>query len=272
MRALSLVLCAPLLAGAAWLMRNDPRVAKGQQEFSAGAYSKAALHFEEALAGDGDPDVLQFNLGTALSEQGRGESDPDEASRLLRLAVVALQSALDADDPTLRMNSYFNLGNTLVLSGDYAAAIKNYKVVLRNDPSDVDAQYNLELALLLRDSELSRDELLTKNGQAGTGDPSDAGGGGQEPGLEGREQGQGGSGANSGQGHGSGDTTAKSERGPSQGRTMMAEPRPMREAESLGRGIREKLDALERRSGELRRGRVLRKTEAMRASRRAGDN
>ena len=54
-------------------------------------------------------------------------------------------------------------------------------------------------------------------------------------------------------------------------RAMRAEPRAMREAESLkGRAIEEKLDALERRSGELRRHRVFRRTTEMRRSRREG--
>ena len=43
-----------------------------------------------------------------------------------------------------------NLGNVLLLRGDYAAAQSNYESLLRADPDDIDALHNLGVALMNR--------------------------------------------------------------------------------------------------------------------------
>ncbi len=267
-----LPLCAPLLAGSAWLMRNDARVGEGQDAFGGGEFGRAANLFQKAMGGDGNRDVLQFNLGTALAEQGRRATDPDESARLLKLAVVALRSALDASEMHLQTSAHYNLGNTLVWSKDYEAAIEHYKSALRITPLDDDARHNLEVAQLLRDSEISLDDVATGNGSGraatpgaqASGDPDGVGAGGAP--TEGQGEGQGG-GADLGQGQGDRATPDQAEPGEGETHAMRAEPRPMRESDSLeARGVEEKLNALERRSSELRRSRVLRRTKASRGA------
>ena len=271
-KAWLLPLCAPLLAGSAWLMRNDVRVGEGQDAFGGGEFGRAAKLFQKAMGGDGNRDVLQFNLGTALAEQGRRATDPDESARLLRLAVVALRSALDASDLHLQTSAHFNLGNTLVWSKDYEAAIEHYKSALRINPLDDDARHNLEVAQLLRDSEISLDDVEPGNGSGESATP-DAQASGHPDGVGAAgtpADGQGeGEGAGADPGHGQGDRAKLGETEPGEGEAnaMRAEPRPMRESESLeGSGVEEKLNALERRSSELRRSRVLRKTKASRSA------
>jgi len=271
-KAWLLPLCAPLLAGSAWLMRNDARVGEGQDAFGGGEFGRAATLFQKAMAGDGNRDVLQFNLGTALAEQGRRATDPDESARLLKLAVVALRSALDASDLHLQTSAHFNLGNTLVWSKDYEAAIEHYKSALRITPLDDDARHNLEVAQLLRDSEISLEDVEPGHGSGEAATPeSGASGHPEGVGAAGTPtEGQGeGEGAGTEPGHGQGDRAKPGEAEPGEGEAnaMRAEPRPMRESESLeGSGVEEKLKALERRSSELRRSRVLRRTKASRSA------
>ena len=269
---MALVLCAPLLGGSAWLMQNDSVVGKGQEAFASEKYEQAAMHFRAAMKGDASQAVVQFNLGTALAEQGRRATEPEEASRLLRLAMVALRSALDTDEAELRRNAHFNLGNTLVWASEYELAIEHYRVVLREAPHDDEARYNLELAQLLRDSEVSLADVTGKSGadEGQTEDaPTDGLAGDPKHGRPSEGQGEGNESSEAGQGEGSeGEASGETDSGDGKAQAMRAEPRPMREIESSqGRGVQEKLDALERRSGELRRGRVLRRTRAMRRSR-----
>lgn len=269
---MALVLCAPLLGGSAWLMQNDSVVGKGQKAFASEKFEQAAMHFRAAMKGDASQAVVQFNLGTALAEQGRRATEPEEATRLLRLAMVALRSALDTDEAELRRNAHFNLGNTLVWASEYELAIEHYRVVLREDPKDDEARYNLELAQLLRDSEVSLADVTAKSGQDdGQADhaSTDNVAGDPKHGRPSEGQGEGSESSEAGQGEGSeGETSGETDSGDGKAQAMRAEPRPMRETESSqGRGVQEKLDALERRSGELRRGRVLRRTKSMRRSR-----
>lgn len=62
-------------------------------------------------------------------------------------AMQRLQGSLQIADGDLAQMGYYNLGNTLYQIQQLESAIESYKEALRLDPDDLDAKYNLELAL-----------------------------------------------------------------------------------------------------------------------------
>ncbi|MCP4448446.1 MAG: hypothetical protein GY811_24350 [Myxococcales bacterium] len=267
-----LLLCSPLLAGSTWLLQNDGNVAKGQEAFRTGDFALAASHFRKAMGGAGNRDVLQFDLGTALAEQGRLAQDSDERARLLRLAIVALRSAKDTSDVTLRRDARFNTGNAELLAERYEEAIESYKVILREDPFHESARHNLELAQLLHRSEVSLGDVGENQGDNSSG--AESGGsekentesglsnGGEE--TQGAGQGGGDATGESGAGDGEGLGAEEAGDGAEDARAMRAEPRAISGPGDVDDGsVTQKLEALERRSGELRRIRVLHRTQKM---------
>ena len=63
------------------------------------------------------------------------------------LAQEDLQLALLTADDDLARSTLFNQGNSFFETEELAQAVESYKEVLRMDPDDQDAKYNLELAL-----------------------------------------------------------------------------------------------------------------------------
>jgi Ca-activated chloride channel family protein len=94
-----------------------------------GAYEEAA-GVAPALA------VPVYNAGNSLYRQSTYSE-----------TITTLQQAIAIADDGLAQDGYFNLGNALYQSGDFAGAVEAYKGALRLDPSDMEAKHNLELAL-----------------------------------------------------------------------------------------------------------------------------
>jgi tetratricopeptide (TPR) repeat protein len=78
----------------------------------------------------------RYNAGTALLAAGHER----KAARLLDQAA---QSA----DPELAPAAHYNLGNARLAAGDPGGAVEAYKQALRLAPEDLNAKWNLELAL-----------------------------------------------------------------------------------------------------------------------------
>jgi Ca-activated chloride channel homolog len=122
-------------------------IERGNRLYREGRYEEAVEAYQRALdAGRRTPE-LRYNLGTALLALGRF----DEAEQ-------HLQTALEGVDPELRRRSFYNLGNRFLLDGRAEqdlqrqgglldAAIEAYRRALRLAPADVQAKWNLELAL-----------------------------------------------------------------------------------------------------------------------------
>jgi tetratricopeptide (TPR) repeat protein len=108
---------------------------KGLQAYANADYELSAEAFAAALNRAPDHPLLNFNYGAALYKQG------DIAG-----AQKAFEAALAADDPTLKRDAYYNLGNALFLAEKYQEAIEAYKEALKLSPEDRESKYNLELA------------------------------------------------------------------------------------------------------------------------------
>ena len=154
-----------VLAGA-WLLAGfgPGEEARGNRLFLEGRYAEAVEAYRDALA-DGETPRLHYNLGTALLRLGRH----DEAERHLR-------AALGNVEPELRQRTHYNLGSRFLEAALATpapeerrplleGAVEAYRQALRLDPDDVDAKWNLEMAL-------EQQEELP---------PAPAGGGGEDP-------------------------------------------------------------------------------------------
>jgi len=126
---------------------------RGNRLYRQGRFQEAVEAYRAALAdGEASP-VLHYNLGTALLRLGQY----DEAERHLR-------AALSTVEPDSRVRAHFNLGNRFLEAARTIpdpraraqlldAAVEAYRQALRIDPGDLDAKWNLELALTERDQQ-----------------------------------------------------------------------------------------------------------------------
>ncbi len=155
---------------------------RGNRFYRAGKFKEAVEAYQAALRGGTDSPELRYNLGTALLQLGQYA----EAEQQFR-------AALNAVDPELRERTFYNLGNRFLGASRaepgpdkqgplLKGAIEAYERALRIDPQDVEAKWNLEMAL--------RDERQRQQQQQSQG------GGGQQPQ---NPQPQGGGGSGSGQ-------------------------------------------------------------------------
>ena len=170
----------------------------------------------------------------------------------------------------MRERARYNLGNALVLRLRYDEALASYRSVLLDNAEHDAARYNLELVLKVK-----RQDVASPQPSAG----SSAGDGAEQGPAQPGASGEGTSTANaddtgSGQGaEGRADTGRASGAGAGQEADADREPATSLKAQTEYAGIDsprarsmdnltlvQKLEALERRSGELRRGNLLRKS------------
>ncbi|MEX0890630.1 MAG: VWA domain-containing protein [Gemmatimonadota bacterium] len=120
---------------------------RGNRLYREGRWAEAVEAYRAALAEGEASAALHYNLGTALLRLNRFEE-----------ADQHLETALRTVEPELRQRALYNLGNRFleeyraappgsVPPDRLAAAVEAYRRALRLDPDDVDAKWNLELAL-----------------------------------------------------------------------------------------------------------------------------
>ncbi len=109
-----------------------------------GAYRRGDLDKARRIYGD----RLRENPEDWRSRYNLG--NVEFRSNLPERAAEAYRAALKSPDAGIRARAAHNLGNALLQSGRIDEAIGAYVESLRNEPSSRDTQYNLELALRLR--------------------------------------------------------------------------------------------------------------------------
>lgn len=117
---------------------------------------------EAILNNQGNEAFTRASFGEALNAYSQVEqkapalAEPyyNAANTLYRVGSIEeslgqLQEAMVNADAALAIKSFYNLGNIFFNVQEYTLAIEAYKEVLRATPDDIDAKYNLELALLM---------------------------------------------------------------------------------------------------------------------------
>lgn len=121
---------------------------QGNKNFEKGKYAEAAGHYKKAEIEAPERKELSYNLANTYY---RGKNYDE--------ALKSYDRARTAKDPELRKRAWFNRGNALYRSGsnpqDQAAqqkleqAVQSYREVLKLDPRDNPAKFNLQKTLEL---------------------------------------------------------------------------------------------------------------------------
>ncbi len=127
---------------------------RGVKSYDKGEFENSEENFKNnAIKYPEDP-RLHFNQANAQVKNGMLE----EAEQNYKLA-------LNNDQFKDRSKALQNLGNTKFLQKDYKNAIKNYRDALIEDPGNIDARYNYELAakMLQRQQEQKQQQKQNKD-------------------------------------------------------------------------------------------------------------
>lgn len=114
----------------------------GNDRFAEEAYLEALHAYNSAQLESPELAEPYYNAANALYREGAYE----DALALLEMALQVAQ--MDENEvQSLVENSFYNLGNTSFNQESWEAAIAAYREALLRNPDDLDAKYNLELAL-----------------------------------------------------------------------------------------------------------------------------
>jgi Ca-activated chloride channel homolog len=130
-------------------------VAAGNLAFAAQDYETALQHYSAAhpqAPGQAEP---LYNAANVYYRQ-----------QMLDKAQQSLEQALAQPHKTIEEFIRFNLGNVAYLAKQFDAAVTQYESVLRIDPADQSAKYNLELALLQQQDQQNQQQKDQQNQQA----------------------------------------------------------------------------------------------------------
>lgn len=108
----------------------------GDNHLRQGRMDDAIIAFQSAQVLEPDNAVYYFNLASAHAFSGNSDA-----------ALQALQQAVQRGDQTVVAAAWYNIGNIHYELEDYNAAIQAYQETLRINPENVDARFNLQLAL-----------------------------------------------------------------------------------------------------------------------------
>lgn len=100
------------------------------------SYQKAEVAYRKALDTKPGDYKAQYNVANSLFKQNKMADSQSQYEQ-------ALNAATTKED---RAKVFFNIGNTLLGQQKFDESIEAYKNALRNDPTDVEAKYNLEFA------------------------------------------------------------------------------------------------------------------------------
>ncbi|MCX8009535.1 MAG: tetratricopeptide repeat protein, partial [Ignavibacteria bacterium] len=111
---------------------------EGVELYKQKKYSDSEVNFRKALEKESNP-ITVFNLGDAYFKQKKYED-----------AIKSYQDVISkTDDRNLKAKSYYNIGNSNLLSNKLTESIEAYKNSLKINPKDEDAKYNLSYAMRL---------------------------------------------------------------------------------------------------------------------------
>jgi len=125
------------ICGSALSQTDQKYVRKGNRDYDDGKYPEAEINYRKALEENPGSFKAVFNLGNSIYKQ---ENYPAAAGHYGTLAEKPSNSGEAS-------KYYYNLGNSFFKSGKYKESATAYKNALLNDPSDMDAKHNLQMAL-----------------------------------------------------------------------------------------------------------------------------
>jgi tetratricopeptide (TPR) repeat protein len=122
----------------------------GNKDYKKGDYAAAEIDYRRALDKVATSLSAKYNLGNALLKQidtfAIENSDEAIKGQLNDIRGHYMPIAESGDNPKLRADAHFNIGNTYLMEQDWKSAVEAYKKALRLNPSDVAAKENLVFA------------------------------------------------------------------------------------------------------------------------------
>ena len=116
--------------------RSVEKIREGNRLYQEKRYEDAITNYKEAIRINPSASIAFFNMGTAKYSQGYYAS-----------AINDFNTVLARKDAALEANTYYNLGNAFFKANMVKPAVHSYKEAVRLNPYDMDARYNLEVAL-----------------------------------------------------------------------------------------------------------------------------
>jgi len=130
-------------------------VRRGNRDFDKKQFQQAEIQYRKALEKNSKSEAADFNLGNALYKQNQFDV---AASRYAALTE-------QQKDKQSLSRQFYNLGNALFKSGKYKESIEAYKQSLRQNPNDLDAKHNLQLAMKKLEAENQKKNQNKQNDQ-----------------------------------------------------------------------------------------------------------
>ena len=134
-------------------------VREGNRLFRKGAYNDAELKYQKALSVNENNVQAIYNLGCAALQQGNDSVAVSQFEKAGRMENNKIRKAM----------AYHNIGVVMQTNQQYDKAIEAYKEALRNNPSDMETRYNLELCR----RQIKQDKQDQNNNGGGSGDNKD---------------------------------------------------------------------------------------------------
>jgi Ca-activated chloride channel homolog len=153
LRLLILFSVCPMLAGWGVLEVRNRHVEQGNASMKAGKPAEALQHYDRALAELPTERAVNFDRGTALAALGRHDE-----------AVQEFLRASEARATPLKAAAFYNLGNAFFKLEKFGEAAEAYKRSLNLDPGNLQAKWNLELALRNKKKQDEKNQQQKQNG------------------------------------------------------------------------------------------------------------
>ena len=121
---------------------------KGLKEYNNNNFQEAREYYESVIEKKSDDQAAHFGLGVSAYRQGDMQS-----------AMEAFDEIIRNNNPELKAESYYNMGNILYEQQMTEESMTLYKKALMINPNDSDAKFNYEmLKYQLQNQEQSQGE------------------------------------------------------------------------------------------------------------------
>ena len=127
---------------------------KGNEFYKNNEFEKSEYYYKKALEKDNKYYKANINIGHSLFKQAQSlienGNDTIGIDKLKESEVFYSNSIELTKDKKEKAISYYNLGNSQLLSNQIDKSIESYKNSLRNEPNNLEAKHNLALAQSLQ--------------------------------------------------------------------------------------------------------------------------
>ena len=130
---------------------------KGNEFYQNNEFEKSEYYYKKALEKDNKYYKANINIGHSLFKQAQSlienGNDTIGIDKLKESEVFYSNSIKLTKDKKEKAISYYNLGNSQLLSNQIDKSIESYKNSLRNEPNNLEAKHNLALAQSLQNQQ-----------------------------------------------------------------------------------------------------------------------